>query len=970
MISTSGDFSVTRPRWRLTPLAAAVLVALAATPDAQAAVKKRPVKATTSSAQPAQTVRVLPQAPRVQGWATTSAEMLAGEGPDEVLWTPPAAPASAQPAPAEPTPEPATLQPSLPPAAAASPDRVQAASVPAASTSASPAPATPATASTGIATDANWVSSSVPLTPASTETPAAETSSSATPIAAASAASPEVVEAPAATPRAAGALADIDTVGERLGWMSSAEIASLPEARRPKVDATCEGAWVTPIASSVQVKPFEAEDVKALANSLFYRDNGEAVLSGQVRIEQPGRLVEADNGTLTEDREFARFDGNIRLAEPGLLVTADQAVVNVNSRAGQLQSTEFISSDINAHGRAEQIRRLPDGVTYIERGIYTTCAPGARSWSFDASDITLNPNTGIGEVTHAKLRLGDVPVVYLPYYRFPIDDRRMTGFLIPRFGNTNDGGFDLSVPIYLNIAPQVDATVTPRLINRRGAMMEGELRYLTQSLGSGEIEGEYLPDDQLDGRDRKRGSYNHRASWGEGWSARTSLNYVSDFAYFTDLGNDLTVSNRTHQERVGEINYTQGRWNVLGRVQGFQTIDPDLLDGDRPYARLPQILVTTEKDRLPGWQTNLRAEVANFQRDVSDGSVPEINGLRMRLDPSLRYDYSRPWGYVRPGAKLSHLQYSLEGDGASGNNNPSLTIPTLSLDSGLIFERFSASGSSQTIEPRLYYLFAPFKDQVDNPNFDSSNITFAYDQLFRDSRFSGSDRIDDANQVSAGVTTRWSNAEGFENLSASVGQIIYFRDREVRLPVTGLVVPPVADQPTSSYAGNLTWRANEELSVFADALLNPEGGRLSQYSAAVNLRPLSGGSLYNAGYRYRVEDLTIGQQAVSQTHLSFIKPLGLRWKLLGLWNYDTQREETQESLLGVSYESCCWQVRVFQRRYLADAAAISETSDRERKAIFVEVSLKGLAGVGSGVDALLEKNVFGYTQLQQKEENF
>jgi len=270
----------------------------------------------------------------------------------------------------------------------------------------------------------------------------------------------------------------MDTAGSRLGWLSSAEIAALPAIDQPRIDPTCAGAWVTPIGPKVVAGDFNASEILANADSLNYSDDGEAQLAGSVRLQQNGRLIEADSGTLSQDREFAQFDGNIRLAEPGLLMTAEQAVFNLNTQAGQLLSSEFVASDLNAHGRAERIRRLDDGVILIDRGIYTTCAPGQRSWAFDARDIELNQETGVGKVYHAKLRIADVPVLYLPYFRFPIDDRRQTGLLVPRFGTTSDGGLDFSQPIYFNLAPNYDATITPRVVGRRGTMLGGEFRYL------------------------------------------------------------------------------------------------------------------------------------------------------------------------------------------------------------------------------------------------------------------------------------------------------------------------------------------------------------------------------------------------------------------------------------------------------------------------------------------------------------
>lgn len=799
-----------------------------------------------------------------------------------------------------------------------------------------------------------------------------------TPTLPAAATTPAPDREPRLTDKPSPSLPDIDSAGERLGWMTRAEIAQLPAMDRPALDETCEGAWVTPISPSVVASKLEESDVQAMADSLSYRDNGEAVLEGKVRLQQPGRLVEADSGYLTQDRDYARFDGNIRLAEPGLLLTGDQGVINVNSSAGQLLSSEFVSSSMHAHGRAERIRRFSDGVIRIDQGIYTTCAPGKRSWSFVARNIELNPNTGVGKVYGAKLRVNDVPVLYTPYFRFPIDDRRQTGLLPPHFGTSTNGGFVYAQPIYLNLAPNYDATLTPTLYSQRGALMQGEFRYLTQSLGRGEIRGAILPDDQQTGEDRKSGRLRHDVRWADGWSARTDLNYVSDPFYLSDLGSGLEIANQTYQERVGDVQYDHGNWHLLARAQGFQTLDPSLADGDKPYTRLPQLLLTTDPSRLPGWQRQLRAEVTNFQRTIDDASAPEVNGVRLRLDPQLRYDYNQPWGFVRPGIKLSHLQYELTGNGtSSATDSPSFTLPTLSLDTGLYFERFNNNGSSLTLEPRALYLYSPYRDQSALPVFDTATRTFSYDQLFRDTRFSGNDRIDDANQLTLGVTTRHLDNAGFEHLQASLGQIYYFRDRLVTLPLScnGTTCPVGVGEPglttSSDFAGNITFRASEEASVYGDFLLNPKDSKLNQYSVGASYLPRNADRVYNAGYRFRRDDPTIGQKQVSQTQLSFVQPFGANWKAIGLWQYDLLAKESQETLLGVSYESCCWQVRVFKRNYIAVADTLQQTnSDRNSSTFFIEVTLKGLAGIGSRVDALLERNVIGYSQLTKNEESF
>lgn len=763
-----------------------------------------------------------------------------------------------------------------------------------------------------------------------------------------------------------GSLPSIETVGERLGWMSAEDIARLPPMQRPPLDQTCQGAWVTPISARVKAGNFNESDVKALADSVSYRDNGEAVLDGQVHLSQPGRQVDADSGYVTQNRDYARFDGNIRIAEPGLLLTGDQAVININTRAGQLLSSEFIASQLHAHGQAERVRRYGDGVTRIERGIFTTCAPGHRVWTMDARDIELDPNTGVGTVRDAKLRILDVPVAWLPYYRFPIDDQRHSGLLQPRFRNTSNGGFDIALPVYLNLAPNFDATVIPRYFTRRGGMLQGEFRYLTERFGEGTLTGGFLPD-QITQTDRKSLSLRQKAAFSDGWSARTSLNYVSDPFYFADLGSNLLTTTTTHQERLGELRNDRDLWHFTARAQSFQTLDTTLKDADRPYARMPQLLLVRDRDLLPGWQTSLRSELVDFRRKIGDASAPDIDGLRMRLDPELRYDASTLWGYVRPAVRVSHMQYQLRG---AADNGRHLTLPTLSLDSGLHFDRARANGGVQTLEPRLLYLYTPYRDQSGLPNFDTVNSTFSYEQMFRDSRFTGGDRIADANQLAAGLTSRFLDQEGVERFQASVGQVVYFRDRLVQLPVTGSNVLPVAKSPTSSYAAKLSASFTPSTTGYADMLMDPEGMHMSQYSVSASYLPENQRSVINGGFRYRRNDPTIGQKRADLAQLSFVQPIGVNWNLIAAVQYDVKLEQTQQLLFGFSYESCCWQIRLFKRSYAVNPnlATSNASPGSTRNAIFLEFTLKGLAGATPGMDALLRQNIYGYSQLRLHEE--
>lgn len=748
----------------------------------------------------------------------------------------------------------------------------------------------------------------------------------------------------------------------KMGWATTAEIKAMPEAERPRVDPTCPGAWITPISPKAKIGAPELSDIEAQADDVHYDVNGTSTLSGRVSIRQPGRRIDADNAELSQGRSQGRFSGNILIAEPGLVMTGDQAEFDFATQDARIKRTEFVSSAINAQGRADEIERTDKGVIKIARGELSTCPPDNRTWSFEAKNIKLDQEKGRGEVSNAILHIKDVPVLYVPYFNFPIDERRQSGMLIPRFGNTNDGGFDFALPVYLNLAPNYDMTLTPRVMTRRGTMLEGQFRYLLPALGEGSIEGGYLPSDSLyNNLDRKSLSWKQSGDIAQDLHLNTNVNYVSDNAYFIDLGTDLSMTNTAFQERTAELFYTPGNfWSLTTRVQGYQTIDPLILDDEKPYARLPQLLLVGGNPVARGWQPALTTELTYFQREVGDGSGPEINGGRYRLDPSIGYVMEAPWGHLVPTLKMRSLVYQLEGEGVvSGAEGEQLAVPSLSLDGGMTFER-DQGDYTQTLEPRAFYLYSAYQAQDTLPNFDTANTTFSYQQLFRDSRFSGGDRIDDANQLSLGLTSRLINSSsGEEVVRASAGQILYFRDRKVRLDPTA----PIATDNTSGLAAQLAAPIGRGWSGSGDAQWTPDLEHTSQFSVNFNYLPESRDRLANVGYNYRREDPTIGQEALRQASFSVVQPIGINWQVLALWQYDLRNSESQDAVIGMQYEACCWKVRLFERQFLADPDDVSPGAQRQRRAFFIEVELKGLAGLSSGVKSLLGNNMFGYNQI-------
>lgn len=748
----------------------------------------------------------------------------------------------------------------------------------------------------------------------------------------------------------------------RLGWATRDFIAELPKEERPEINKACHGAWLTPIPAPKNKqysKPnFEDEPVEALAAWVYHNPEGASHLNGDVKISQKNRFILADDAELSRDQNTGQFNGNILIAEAGLVMTGEKAQIDMSSKQVYVEKSEFVSTFLNAHGKAEHIQRDDNGIVTIATGEYSTCEPDNRVWYFSARDLRLDQNEGLGTIKNATLHIKDVPILYLPYFKFPIDNRRMSGLLVPNFGSTNDGGLDFAQPIYWNIAPNYDATFTPRLLSKRGVMAENEFRYLTYNWGEGIINGAYLPSDKLySNQDRKRLAWKHHYN-PSNWQLSSNVNYVSDSNYFTDLGTDLTQSNTTHQERSAEFNYWGNNWSGLVRVQGYQTIDTALLDKDKPYARLPQLYFTATIPNPTPIKSTLISELTHFQRSIDDGSATEVNGFRWRFEPELSYEYRQPWGFIKPSVGLRQLAYRLENQ---ADTLTSINAATFNLESHLIFERENEH-FLQTLEPHFLYSFSPYHDQSDLPNFDTAATTFSYAQLFRSRRFSGGDRLEDANQLSVGISSRWSNNQtGVERFRASVGEVFYFRDRKVQLNATD----PTATASASGLVGELAANFTDDWTSTADALWTADGD-LSQFGLQLHFLPNNYTQLFNVGYSFRREVQALNQKELRQTNLSFVQPLNEHWQMMGLWQYDLLNKETPEALIGASYEACCWQISLYRRQFLADVDNNS-AANRQRSAFFIELTLKGLAGLSSGARDLLKNRVFGYSQLLEQQ---
>ncbi|MES9980362.1 MAG: LPS assembly protein LptD [Candidatus Thiodiazotropha sp. 6PLUC5] len=695
-------------------------------------------------------------------------------------------------------------------------------------------------------------------------------------------------------------------------------------------------------------RPLPMEPSQIHADWMVHDQNrGQSELNGAVKLWRLDGYAEADRLTYWESRRAAELFGNLYLQQPGLLMSANQGYLELDNDRGWLSDTEFRLTTANARGYAEKIDLLSKQQSRYQSVTYTTCPPGRDDWSLAASELEIDMAEGWGSAKHARLRLGGIPILYLPYFTFPVDDRRKTGFLVPSVGSSNRLGSELSTPYYFNLAPNYDATLTPRWMSKRGLMMGAELRYLGDRQRT-EISGELLPNDQLEssehGQERRALRFYHASRPMRGLTTRIETNAVSDSDYLDDFGTGLAITSTRNLERVGEIRYRFNDWRFLSRVQSFQTIDETLSESNRPYRRLPQFHTSYSNFSNPfGLQLGFTGEYTHFKHDSL------TNGQRLILRPNISLPLRRSWGHLIPSVSLNYASYDLERDSATEEAKPDYFVPAFSLDSGLVFERETSwfgDSAYQTLEPRLYYLYAPYEDQSAIPDFDTADLDLKFTNLFKENRFTGSDRFGDANQIAFGVTTRWFQADnGQERLRASIGQIYYSEEREVQL--TG----SVEDDPSSAVVAELAAHFGRAWQTTLSVRRNPHLEEENIDKGRFTLRYHSDEQeLFNIDYNFK-------RNSIEDLDISAYWPFGHKLSLFGKWKHSYLYERNMNRIVGFEYGGrCCWKLRTFYQRYVAN-----EDKDEEEETRFMlQLELRGLGALGQSADQELQQSIYGF----------
>ena len=777
----------------------------------------------------------------------------------------------------------------------------------------------------------------------------------------------------------------------------------------------CEGQWVYPDrnpnyqraineANRDANAPLNDQDSIYAESDYGYYDNVDyAELSGNVIIDQGEQHIEAQKVVLDLSSGVAAAQGQVmftdqaignapnrgtaterpaatvndKVSQGGLIGVADS--LNYNTETGQSTAKDvaFASVELQAHGYAKRLNRPNETQYELDEVMFSTCPPTNRKWQFDAKSIDLDTETGRGEAYNTTFKIADVPVFYLPYFNFPIDNRRSSGFLLPSASVGSKSGLEVDVPYYFNLAPNYDATLNTRVYTNRNPMLSGEFRYLTENYGEGILNGSYLPNDkEYDGEDRSSLFYDHY--WSSNSIPRLSgdakYSYVSDADYLNDFDTLGLSDNTLNLPRRARLNYYNDYINGELKVETYQTLDAftntgeRLEDKDKPYSRLPQLSLNY---RLP-WSDNINFtgvhDSAYFKKSIDDGSEAEKSGVRVYNKLSAAYPIEAAWGYINPKLSLQHLYTSYDQDSLDANNldeddgSQSVFVPQASIDAGLNFYQSGSPfgafddtmGGYQLLSPRLKYTYSPFEDQNDIPNFNTRIASINYQQLFSDSWFLGYDRLQDLHAITPGINYRYIDATGVTRFDGSIAEQFYYDDGRVTLEDQ----TPVFDTDSSGMVWNTSTQPYNNVWVDVSGALNSSYD-LNYITTELRYQP-SSNSLFNVGFVKRQEDENTNQLPISALTASAIFPINSNWRVLAQGQYDYRRNQTLDALVGIDYEDCCIGFAVYGRRYYNDL----NINDKPNQAIMAEIRLNGLGSDSGRLTRLLADKVLGFEPTQ------
>ena len=746
--------------------------------------------------------------------------------------------------------------------------------------------------------------------------------------------------------------------------------------------------------STANLREVTPLDVKSNYAEVY--DNEISNYIGNVKMSRADQHSTSSSANYDNVSDVLELHGDVYYSEDTLAIHSETATLNLAADQAKLRDVQFIAPTTPLRGLAASVYRKSKTLSQYKDVAYTTCRPGNQDWVIHASDLEMDKVTGRGTTKNTWIEFKGVPVVYTPYLSFPIDDRRTSGFLSPSMSNTKYSGFRIGTPYYWNIAPNYDATLNPRYLTARGALLAGNFRYLTEH-SKGNALLEYMPNDSQLNTSRYLGSIKDVTKFTPNLTTNLDLNYVSDQTYITTLGSALSFSNYNYLRSFGNVTYNNHGIYFNGLADSYQSINTASPVTALPYRRLPQLDLNYAHDfqSMP-LHVDIQNQFVDFQHTNN-----LVDGQRINTRPSISIPLQTASTFFTPKLSLQHTDYNLSNGAPGTPSSISRTLPVFSADSGLYVERnveIAGTPLVHTLEPRLFYLYVPYTNQdsytnnntpnitstsvtptnVLNPAFDSSLYDFQYNTMFRENSFSGVDRIQDANQITTALTSRlMDDKSGLERLKLNIGEIIYFRDRLVSVPTT-LANGTIENIGSSTAAvSNLVTELSSELthqiSVTTGVQYNPVLNDVERTKAALHFRN-ENNQVFNIGYLYRKNPLIPdGSNNITQSDVSFRWPIAKDWHVLGRWQYSLLYDTTQDSFLGLEKENCCWRIRILGRHYMNNYTTVTNVAVNSSQAltgatqngIFFQIELKGLTGFGDDMDQFLQKSIYGFRASQK-----
>lgn len=687
----------------------------------------------------------------------------------------------------------------------------------------------------------------------------------------------------------------------------------------------------------------EADKVEGIQDQSF-----DAV--GKVTFRARGRTLFADKVEYCVPAEQVTATGNVLVDRQGDTLGGDKVFLDLKNDTGKVDDAKYFFRAFQARGNASRLDIESKTRYRADAATYSTCAVPEKGWYLKVKKLDIDQDKDKGVARGAKVYFKDIPILYTPYIDFPLSNARKSGFLSPTYGTTGRSGFEFTLPYYLNLAPNYDATITPRFLAKRGIMVANEFRYLSSSF-NGLLNAELLPNDrERQGETRYGLAFRHNHQITSQLTGYTNLQKVSDDLYFVDLSNRIAVTSLTNLPREGGLNYSGGWWNLASRVQSFQTLQDPLRPIVPPYERLPQLTLTALRPNQAGFDLNFFSEYVSFSHPTL------VTAQRSTLYPSVAYPLQTSFINVVPKIGLHHTRYDLSaagirnlGDGVVNDGATALTrtLPIFSLDSTVTFERnmtFRGTPWIQTLEPRLYYVYIPFRDQRQIPVFDTALADFNLAQIFTENQFVGGDRINDANQLTGALSTRFIDPDnGRERLRMTVAQRFFFRNQDVNLPGG-----TTRAQNRSDVLAGIMGQMTDSLYLDFATTLDINEYRPDRSTLALRYNPQPG-KVFNVGYRFF-------RDSFEQIDLSAQWPFNDQWSGVGKYTYSLRDRQAVTTIAGLEYNSGCWIGRFVFQQFVT-------LTNQSSRALFFQIEFSGLSKLGSNPNEILRQNIAGYQRL-------